>query len=88
MSKQEKQPTVPASELIEGLGCDLPTSLRKICGHDSFTVIGCTTCEAADRIEALEYAITKTLNENGHLADGENCTLIDLKRAMPTWELE
>ena len=38
--------------------------------------------EAADRIEALEAAITKTLNENGHLADGENCTLIELKRVM------
>lgn len=67
---------------------NLPTELRKICNHDSFTVAGCATCEAADRIEALESAITKTLDENGHLADGENCTLIDLKRAMPTWELE
>jgi len=26
-------------------------------------------------------AITKTLEENAHLADGENCTLIDIKRA-------
>lgn len=40
------------------------------------------------RIAELESAIVKTLNENGHLADGEDCTLIDLKRAMPTWELE
>lgn len=40
------------------------------------------------KVEALEFAIIKTLNENGHLADGENCTLIDLKLAMPTWELE
>ena len=30
----------------------------------------------------LRAAITKTLEENRHLADGENCTLIDLKRAI------
>ena len=40
------------------------------------------------RVSELEAAIVKTLNENGHLADGENCTLIGLKRAMPAWELE
>lgn len=34
------------------------------------------------RIAELESAITKTLNENGHLADGDNCTLVDLKRVM------
>jgi len=44
--------------------------------------------EQKARIAELEAAIVKTLNENGHLADGENCTLIDLKRAMPEWELE
>ena len=79
---------VPQSHMIETLGYCLPTELRKICGHDSFTVTGCITCEAAYRIDALEYVITKTLKDNGHLADGENCTLINLKRAMPTWELE
>ena len=30
----------------------------------------------------LHQAITKTLAENGHLADGDNCTLIDLKQAI------
>lgn len=30
----------------------------------------------------LRNAIQKTLDENGHLADGENCTLILLKRAL------
>lgn len=30
----------------------------------------------------LKSAIEKTLVENGHLADGEDCTLIDLKRVM------
>jgi hypothetical protein len=40
------------------------------------------------RVAELEAAIVTTLNENGHLADGDICTLIGLKRAMPTWELE
>ncbi len=31
-----------------------PTALRAICGHDSYTVGGCVTCEAADEIEALQ----------------------------------
>jgi hypothetical protein len=30
----------------------------------------------------LRQAIRKTLNENSHLADGENCTLIVLKQAL------
>lgn len=32
--------------------------------------------------DELLAAIEKTLIENGHLADGDNCTLIDLKRAI------
>ena len=30
----------------------------------------------------LRNAIQQTLDENGHLADGDNCTLIVLKRAI------
>lgn len=36
-------------------------------------------------IDRLRAAITKTLDENSHLADGDNCTLIELKRAVPEW---
>jgi len=32
--------------------------------------------------DELAAAIQQTLDENGHLADGENCTLIVLKRAL------
>jgi hypothetical protein len=39
--------------------------------------------EAADEIEIMRAAIIETLEENRHLADGENCTLIRLKRALP-----
>lgn len=38
--------------------------------------------EAADKIESLEDAIKETIEENLDLADGENCTLIKLKRAI------
>ena len=31
-------------------------------------------------IQMLRAAIQQTLDENGHLADGDNCTLIVLKR--------
>lgn len=33
-------------------------------------------------IMILEEAINKTLSSNLHLADGDNCTLIDLKLAL------
>jgi len=32
--------------------------------------------------DKYRQAIEKTINDNLHLADGENCTLIDLKRAI------
>lgn len=35
-----------------------------------------------DEIEKLRTAINQTLDENGHLADGDVCTLILLKRAV------
>jgi hypothetical protein len=38
--------------------------------------------EAKERIKHLESAIRKTLDDNRHLADGDNCTLIDLKKAL------
>jgi hypothetical protein len=34
------------------------------------------------RIKQLESAIRKTIRENKHLADGKNCTLIHLKKAL------
>lgn len=38
--------------------------------------------EAKQRIKHLESAIRKTIDDNRHLADGDNCTLIDLKKAL------
>jgi len=34
------------------------------------------------RALAYEQAIRETLADNGHLADGEDCTLIKLKRVL------
>lgn len=38
--------------------------------------------EQDGRIKQLESAISETLNENAHLADGDVCTLIRLKRVI------
>jgi len=38
-----------------------------------------------DHIKRIENAIRKTLDKNRHLADGDDCTLIDLKKALPEW---
>ena len=38
--------------------------------------------EAKARIAHLEAALRKTIDDNRHLADGDNCTLIDLKKAL------
>lgn len=35
-----------------------------------------------DELAELRQAVAQTLRENAHLADGENCTLIRLKRAL------
>lgn len=47
------------------------------------TFVGCDTPEAlADEVERLRQAISLTLEENGHLADGDVCTLSRLKVAL------
>jgi hypothetical protein len=51
----------------------------------------CPNCESQGKeIQALKstndrllQAITKTVQENLHLADGDNCTLLHLVRAVP-----
>jgi hypothetical protein len=37
------------------------------------------------RIKELESGIIKCLEENLHLADGDNCTLRELKKLVPDW---
>jgi len=38
--------------------------------------------EQDDMLKGVVDAIIKTLKNNGHLADGDNCTLIDLKQVL------
>lgn len=38
-------------------------------------------------VDRLRAAIRETLDNNAHLADGDVCTLIALKRALPDWEM-
>jgi hypothetical protein len=35
-----------------------------------------------ERLRVIERAAVKTIEDNAHLADGDNCTLIALKRAL------
>jgi hypothetical protein len=42
--------------------------------------IGSDIDDACDMLEAMSDAIDRTLSDNAHLADGDNCTLIDLVR--------
>jgi nitric oxide reductase activation protein len=41
---------------------------------------------AIEEINALKAAIRETLEENRHLADGDDCTLRKLKTAVEDWE--
>ena len=43
---------------------------------------------ACTRETVLRNEIKRTLTENAHLADGENCTLARLKKLVPEWESE
>lgn len=38
-----------------------------------------------DEIDRLRLHIIACLDDNAHLADGEDCTLIELKKAVPEW---
>ena len=56
------------------------------CGHTLTEVRPgkhqCDWCVLERENQQLKTAILKTLEENGHLADGDNCTLISLKQAI------
>lgn len=76
-------------DLIDDLRSRINPSYATQRGTESYERRLCVEAmeSQAAEIERLRAAIVQTLNENGHLADGENCTLIALKRAMPDWEL-
>lgn len=61
-------------EKIVALGGTLPRRLEAMTNWER--------SEAEKQRDELLAAIETTLDENGHLADGDNCTLIALKRAL------
>lgn len=63
-----------ASELVRRLIAANEGSQQTVLGSDIFY-------KAAERIDFLERTISEVLEENAHLADGDVCTLIKLKRA-------
>lgn len=52
--------------------------------HDALYRERCRREAVENENRRLRAAIQQTLDENGHLADGDNCTLIVLKRALKT----
>ena len=56
--------------------------------NESSHELQCRCFDAAQEISRLRNAILKTLDDNGHLADGDNCTLIDLKRVLEVPNVE
>ena len=61
---------------------DILERLANSSANEGSHELQCRCFDAAAEISRLRAAIIKTLEENGHLADGENCTLIALKRAI------
>ena len=64
---------------------DLEQELRQSIKPNYADVYGTESYERSamlEEIDMLRAAIWETINNNLHLADGENCTLIALKRAV------
>ena len=56
---------------------ELIYELRKICGHDSYTVGGCLTCAAADEIERLKVALDRIADMSDEVySKGAYCSKI------------
>ena len=67
--------------ILGGLADDFECHAMSRC-IDDVESAGRAMRSAKQVIERMRAAIEITLKENGHLADGDNCTLIYLKRAI------
>lgn len=72
----------PAGVTVQRLVRRLRSHIAMLAPHQKERMTGKLLIEATDEIGRLHAAIVQTLDENKHLADGENCTLIRLKRAV------
>jgi chromosome segregation ATPase len=57
-----------------------------ICRTSDNEVLRASLAQARAERDSLKSAIYTTLMKNGHLADGDCCTLFALKCAVPEWE--
>lgn len=68
-------PKMPTQEMLKAAG-----------GHPMLALTVASYLDllaaAQEELAKLREAIERTLNENGHLADGDDCTLIHLVRAI------
>jgi hypothetical protein len=73
-----------ALKIRKGLHTGLMRSWVKVICKDEYDAGGLEFCinELYLRVQFLERTIRETLEENPHLADGDNCTLAKLKKVM------
>ena len=74
------KPMNPIKTETEILASAMDILARDIESNDG--VANAAIAEAAERLRELNKAILETLEENRHLADGEDCTLLKLKRVV------
>lgn len=61
---------------------DILERLANSSANESSHELQCRCFDAAEEISRLRFVIRKTLEDNLYLADGDNCTLLALKRAI------
>jgi len=81
MNDNDTNRDAPASS-VQRVVRRLRSHIAMLAPHQRERMTGKLLIEATDEIGRLHAAIVQTINENKHLADGENCTLIRLKRAV------
>ena len=66
-----------------------PTPMPRTCGeiscdecNDRYAALAAECDQLRAEAERLRAGIGECLRQNGHLADGDNCTLIGLKRCL------
>ncbi len=89
MTQDIKQLVAEVLEALEKMS-DKPSSFKNtaiICQgytylRENYMQMASLIKDLNEREEKLISAIEQTINENGHLADGDNCTLIGLKTVL------
>lgn len=80
--KTDAQTETAQAGSVQRLVRRLRSHIAMLAPHQKERMTGNLLIEATDEIGRLHAAIVQTLDENKHLADGDDCTLIRLKRAV------